>query len=396
MPRRSKGARLWLRKRRGRPTQWVILDHGRELRTGAGENDLQAAENALAQYIANKRRPQFGDGHPSHVLVADVLADYGENHGPTTRRADLIGGAIIKLVEFFGNKTLSTITSVTCNAYVRWRTQQVNSRAKKDGRPIKESTARRELVVLGAALRWCWKEGKIDRLIPISLPSQPGPRQRHLNRSEVAALLAGALGWDREGVGHRTKINRHLARFILIALYTGTRHDAILRLRWVPNTDSGWIDLESGVMYRRASGAVDKDKRRPPVPITPRLLLHLRRWRRDTTTHVIEYAGRPINSKERRAWRTARELAGLGADVTPHVLRHTCATMLLQLGVSVYDVAGVLGASENVIRRTYGHHAHDHLRHAVAAFSRRPSAHEMPMKSANKSRQTGKISPNSD
>jgi integrase len=86
---------------------------------------------------------------------------------------------------------------------------------------------------------------------------------------------------------------------------------------------------------------------------------------------VIEYAGRPILSKERRAWGTARELAGLGVDVTPHVLRHTSATMLLQLGVSVYDVAGVLGASENVIRRTYGHHAQDHLRSAVAAFSRR-------------------------
>jgi integrase len=391
MPRRSKGARLYLRRRRGRAPQWVILDAGVEFGTAAGENDLQAAENALAHYLANKRRPQFGDGHPSRVLIADILADYGENHGPTTKRADLIGGAINKLVEFFGGKTLSTITSVTCHAYVRWRTQQGNARAKKNGKPIKESTARRELVVLGAALRWCWKEGKIDRLIPVSLPPQAGPRQRHLNRSEVAALLAGALGWDRDGVRHRMKINRHLARFILIALYTGTRHNAILRLRWVPNTDSGWIDLASGVIYRRASGAVDKGKRRPPVPITPRLLPHLRRWRRLTTTHVIEYAGRPISSKERRAWRTARELAGLGADVTPHVLRHTCATMLLQLGVSVYDVAGVLGASEAVIRRTYGHHAHDHLRHAVAAFSRRFPAHEMPMKPVNKGGRTGKV-----
>ncbi len=70
--------------------------------------------------------------------------------------------------------------------------------------------------------------------------------------------------------------------------------------------------------------------------------------------------------------------------------------MLLQLGVSVYDVAGVLGASEDVIRRTYGHHAHDHLRHAVAAFSRRLAAHETPMKSVNKGGRTGKISPNSD
>jgi hypothetical protein len=70
--------------------------------------------------------------------------------------------------------------------------------------------------------------------------------------------------------------------------------------------------------------------------------------------------------------------------------------MMLQLGVTVYDVAGVLGASENVIRRTYGHHAHDHLRHAVAAFSRRPTAHETPMKSVNKRGQTAKVAPNAD
>jgi hypothetical protein len=115
-----------------------------------------------ARYLAKKRRPDFGDGHPARILIADVLADYGENHGPTTRRADLIGIAIGKLVEFFGDKTLSTITGVTSNAYVRWRTRQVNARAKKNGKPIKESTARRELVVLGAAIRWCWKEGRKD------------------------------------------------------------------------------------------------------------------------------------------------------------------------------------------------------------------------------------------
>jgi hypothetical protein len=263
MPRRNKGARLWLRKRRGRVAQWVILDHGREIRTGAGEHDLGTAENALSEYLTNKHRPQFGDGHPSHVLIADVLAEYGEVHGPTTRRPDLIGVAIGKLVDFFGDSTLGSIGGATCNSYVRWRTQQVNARAKKNGKPITEATARRELVVLAA---WCWKEGKIDRLIPITLPPQSGPRQRHLNRSELAALLAGALGWDRHGVRYKTKTNRHLARFILVAVYTGTRHDAILRLRWVPNTDGGWIDLASGVMYRRPAGAVDKGKRRPPLP----------------------------------------------------------------------------------------------------------------------------------
>jgi len=371
MPRRTKGARLWLRKRRGRAAHWVILDRGSEIRTGAGENDLGAAEKALADYIALKRRPNFGNGHPSRVLIADVLSEYGEKHAPTTRRPTLIGGSISKLVDFFADQALARVTSASCADYVRWRTAQRDARGKGGGKPVKASTARRELVVLSAAIRWCWKEGKLDRPIPVSLPAQAGPRERHLSRTELAALLAGALGWDRKGTRHRARINRHLARFILIAVYTGTRHDAVLRLRWAPNTVGGWIDLSAGVLYRRGTEAVETTKRRPPLPIPPRLLPHLRRWRRLTAQFVIEYAGRPIASQERRAWRTARGLAGLGSDVTPHVLRHTCATMLLQRGVSVYDVAGVLGTSEDVVRRTYGHHADVHLRRAVAAFSRR-------------------------
>jgi integrase len=154
-----------------------------------------------------------------------------------------------------------------------------------------------------------------------------------------------------------------------LALYTG--HDAILRLQWVPNNVGGWIDLDAGVIYRKPMSVTESVKRGPPVPIPPRLMPHLPRWRNLTARYAVEYAGRPIQSKERRAWRTARALAGLGSEVTPHVLRHTCATMLLQLGVSVYDVAGVLGTSEDVVRRTYGHHAQDHLRQAVGAFSRR-------------------------
>ena len=194
----------------------------------------------------------------------------------------------------------------------------------------------------------------------------------------VASILAGALGWDRTGRRHPAKINRHLARFILLAIYTGTRHDAILRLQWVPNLTGGWIDLNLAVLYRRPAEAVDSLKRRPPLPIPPRLMPHLRRWRGLTARYLIEWAGKPISSQERRAWHTARGLAGLGPEVTPHILRHTCATMLLQLGVSVYDVAGVLGTTEDVIRRTYGHHAQDHLRQAVAAFSRRRGPKNSP------------------
>jgi integrase len=66
-------------------------------------------------------------------------------------------------------------------------------------------------------------------------------------------------------------------------------------------------------------------------------------------------------------------MAGLGPDVTPHVLKHTCATLMLQNKVSTWDVAGVLGTSEAVIRKTYGHHSIEHLRTAVDVWSKRPA-----------------------
>jgi len=46
---------------------------------------------------------------------------------------------------------------------------------------------------------------------------------------------------------------------------------------------------------------------------------------------------------------------------------------MLQQRITPWDVAGVLGTSEDVIRRTYGHHSVEHLRNAVDdVWSRRP------------------------
>jgi integrase len=89
-----------------------------------------------------------------------------------------------------------------------------------------------------------------------------------------------------------------------------------------------------------------------------------------TITGPVEYAGRLI-AKERKGWDRARELAGLGDGVTPHVLKHTCITWLLQNRVPIWEVAGFVGTSEKVIRDTYGHHSPDHLNAARTGFSGR-------------------------
>ncbi|HEX4041815.1 MAG TPA: tyrosine-type recombinase/integrase, partial [Xanthobacteraceae bacterium] len=60
--------------------------------------------------------------------------------------------------------------------------------------------------------------------------------------------------------------------------------------------------------------------------------------------------------------------AGLGVDVTPHILRHTCATWLMQKGVDLWDAAGFLGMTVQQLEATYGHHHPDYQRDAAEAL----------------------------
>ena len=126
MPRPTAPPRLWLRKRRDGTDQWVILDTGRQIRTGAPAQDRRKAEKALERYLGRKHKPDFGDGHPARVAIADALAAYSEKHAPTTKRPDLIGSAALKLAEFFGGKTCAVINATACNDYVAWRSAQCN------------------------------------------------------------------------------------------------------------------------------------------------------------------------------------------------------------------------------------------------------------------------------
>jgi hypothetical protein len=153
---------------------------------------------------------------------------------------------------------------------------------------------------------------------------------------------------------------RHIAHFILVGLYTGTRSSAICRAALVPTIGHGHVDLEQGVFYRRAIGRRQTKKRQPPVRLPQRLLAQLRRWSRHglAKKSVVEWNGKEVASV-RKGFEAAVRAAGLGADVTPDVLRHTCATWLMQKGVNLWDPAGFLGMTVQQLEKCYGHHHPD-------------------------------------
>lgn len=380
MPRPAKGARLYYRKRDDR---WVVRDTGGvEVSTGRRHGEREAAEGALQEYLARKHKPDFGRGDPARVLISDILTLYADERAANTKRPDVVWSAMPHLVTFFDGRMVAHATPNLCAGYVRWRTAMPQARYKdpETAPRVGAQTARRELEVLSAALGYAHKEHKLLYPVPVQLPDKAPARDRWLTRSEIARLLWAALGFRRIGThpvtgreiwrrtGEDQGKTRHVARFVLIGLYTGTRHDAIVRLRWLPSPTAGSIDLRAGILYRRGSGEGESTKRRTPIPLSRRLRAHLERWQRQSATHVVEFQGLPV-LKLRRSWNTARKAAGLGPEVTPHILRHTFATWAVQAGARFSLIAGALGTTEAIVENVYGHHAPEHLRGVVETVS---------------------------
>lgn len=80
--------------------------------------------------------------------------------------------------------------------------------------------------------------------------------------------------------------------------------------------------------------------------------------------HFVEWQGASVRSVK-TGFKTAVTLAKLSGKVTPHTLRHTAATWLMQAGVDKWEAAGFLGMSIEMLDRVYGHHHPDHLRTAA-------------------------------
>jgi integrase len=338
MPRRSKGARLFLRKRKGREAVYSIRDGSVEVSTGCGADDVAGANKALSEYLARHFRPNTGERDLSRITIAEVLTMYAQDQPLDKPSRALIGYHMKALLPYWGEKSLADVKGSTCRKYHSSR-----------GGLVKSSTVRRELKTLQAAINHWHRESPLAAVPKVTLPPEGERRERVLERSEVARMLWAA---------RKLKLP-HVARFIIIGIYTGTRHDAMLRLRWAPALAGGHIDLERSIIFRRGSVERETSKRRPPVRLHERLVAHLSKWKRADSSarlpHVIHYNGARI-LKMKRAWASVVKEAGLGPDVTPHVLRHSCASWLLWEGRTIWDVAGVIGADASTVERVYGHH----------------------------------------
>jgi integrase len=210
----------------------------------------------------------------------------------------------------------------------------------------KVGTIRKALSILRAALNWAERKALIDKAPHIWLPQAPPPKDRRLTREEADALRNGA-------------VMPHVRLFIEIGLGTGARAGAILSLRWDMVSDRSIRFSQSSRQKRRAT----------VVPVNDTLREALERAREGAMTdYVIEWAGQPVKSIK-RGFREAVKRAGLGADVTPHVLRHTAASWMAEAGVPMSEIAAVLGHRDSrTTERVYAKYSPEYLQRAVRAL----------------------------
>lgn len=375
MPRRSKGARLWLEPdeldatgRLVRRASWVIRDGSRKIRTGCAREDRARAEIALAKHIDTKYQvPRQRGRHPSEILVLDVLNIYLADKAPFHARPKDTKQRILTLADFWQSLTLAEVNGQRCRAYVAsragkpWKSSKFSATDPKP-RLVTEAAARRELEDLRAAINYHRSEGLCSEIVSVALPRKSEPRVEWLTRSEAARIIWGAWRAKQVMRDKKTKrdVGKHIARFILVGLYTGTRHAAICTAAFRPAIGRGHVDIDRGVFHRRPAGAAATKKRQPPVRLPERLLTHLRRWRRlGIASHaVVEWNGKPVISV-RKGFAAAVAAAGVGKHVTPHTLRHTSATWMMQAGADLWQTAGFLGMTVEMLERVYGHHHPD-------------------------------------
>ncbi|MFP5319521.1 MAG: site-specific tyrosine recombinase XerD [Acidimicrobiia bacterium] len=220
----------------------------------------------------------------------------------------------------------------------------------------------RALVSIKALHRFCEDEGLAgaNPAEDVERPRVPAGLPKALSEEEVAALL-GAVTGD-EALARRD-------RAILEVLY-----GCGLRVSELVSLSLGDLDLDAGLL--RAFGKGSKER---VVPVGRMAAGALRawlepagrgalvpaRWARRADADAVYLNARGGRLSRQGAWGVVRhygERVGLADRLTPHVLRHSCATHMLDHGADIRVVQELLGHASISTTQVYTRVSTERLR----------------------------------
>ncbi len=213
-----------------------------------------------------------------------------------------------------------------------------------------KSTIARRLASLRSFFRFGQREGwtKANPARPLRNPRQGRSLPHFLSAEELGRLLQTPPGDEPLGLRDRAILE--------------TMYSAGLRVSELVGLCDGDLDFEAGVVRVRGKG-----RRERLAPVGSYAVRALRRWFRKRKLHSDEPDGAAaavfVNKFGRRL--TTRsvgrmldkylKLAGLDQRTTPHSLRHSFATHLLDRGADIRSVQELLGHKNLITTQIYTH-----------------------------------------
>lgn len=310
-------------------TFYILYGPRLKKRLSTRTTDRVRAEKEHATFTLAQATPRPKDC----PTVGEILYGYRDDHSPRVRSPDALKFGVQALHPRLGHYYPDDLLPPVIRDYAA-------KRGASDG------TILREIGVLRAAGAWAVANKWLLAFPPIGNPVQaPKGRERWLSREEAKRLLAACN-------------SPHLRFFVMLGLMTGARMGAILELQWAQ------VDFKRRLID---FGEGHGNKRRAIVPINDDLLRALKAAKETASTDfVVEYRGAPV-STVKRGFELACGRAKLN-DVTPHILRHTCATWQVEAGVSYEAVGKMIGDTAKMVEDRYGHHSPKFLAAGAAAL----------------------------
>ena len=237
-----------------------------------------------------------------------------------------------------GEHDPTAVREETVLAYV----EDLKSAVDDDGRArYAPSSIARALVAVRSFHRFCLEEGflAVDPSEEVGAPRVPLGIPKALTEGEVEALLAAVVGDTARALRDRA---------IVETLYaTGVRISELVGL------DRRDLDLDDGLVRVLGKGSKERI-----VPVgrsardaltayladgRPQLARPDRSPRGGEAVILNVRGGRLSRQSCWKIVRTAGERAGVGGRLSPHVLRHSCATHMLERGADIRVVQELLG-----------------------------------------------------
>lgn len=238
-------------------------------------------------------------------------------------------------IDFLGaERTLDSISTNDIDDFVK------HLRAKKNG----PATINRKLASLSAMFTDALDRGGCGKKPRIIRQPEPTHRVRYLSPEEEQLLLTLLQQWAQVVV----------MEAVIVLLDTGMRVGELLAMQ------TRDIDLKANII------SIWQNKGDLPrsVPMTDRVRTIISSRLERSRGLVFFDLGRETL---RYYWDRARSAMGLDDDdqFVPHALRHTCATRLVQSGVSLFIVQKILGHSSITVTERYSHLSDRELRGAI-------------------------------